>query len=160
MVILFCCEKKKKKKSPEETKSYPGLLEAYNTAENTVWYINNHLVVIHSSLDLSFHGIVLITFYRFWPSQHIAVHLVCVRTKKYLLWVETLGIDQSFPRTYTSLELFLVRYREYVDSAHFWTYAFLTWMGILSNLLFKERMINWKRDWYSSFLSLHFVLTN
>lgn len=33
MVILFCCEKKKKKKSPEETKSYPGLLEAYNTAE-------------------------------------------------------------------------------------------------------------------------------
>lgn len=72
------------------------------------------------------------------------MHLVCAKTKG-LLWVETLGINNSFPRSYSSLEIFLVMYRESAGSAHFWASAFLTWIWILGNLLFKERKIRLKK---------------
>lgn len=52
-------------------------------------------------------GLILITLYQFWSSQQIAVRLVCAKIKG-LLWVETLGINSSSPRSYSSLEIFLV----------------------------------------------------
>lgn len=89
-------------------------------------------------------GLILITSYQFWSSQQIAVRLVCAKTKG-LLWVETLGTNSSFPRSYSSLEIFLVMYRKSAGSAHFGASAFLTWMWILGNLLFEEREIRFKR---------------
>lgn len=102
-----------KKRSPEESKSYPGLLEAWAQLKVPCTISSNHFMV-HIPESSAFMKLILITLYQFWSSQQIAMYLICARPKEGLLWVETLGFNKSFPQTSSSLEIFHARCREYI----------------------------------------------
>lgn len=146
IVILFG-----KKRSLEDPKS---------CSEASAWLKSTNHRMVHNSWDLCFYGIDSDYLISILIKSAISCSADMCKTQRGSILAENLSINKSSLLTFSSLKIVLVRNKEYSGSSHFWTSAFLTWMWILSNLLFEERITGWKRDWYSSFLSLHFVLTN